>query len=226
MAIALKRTGGLSAAYIKTLVYGEAGSGKTSLIPTLPNPIAISAEGGFLSIAEADVPYIEISSFDDLKEAYKFITESDEAKEFDSIALDSISEVAEVVLSHEKTNSKDGRMAYGEMNDKMNSIIRSFREISNRHVYFSAKIEKTQDENGRIIYAGSMPGKTLTKDLPYFFDEVFALRAERDESGELQRMLQTAADGKYTAKDRSGKLDPYETPDLGAVIAKIQGGAK
>ena len=225
MAIALKRTGGLSAAFIKTLVYGEAGTGKTSLIPTLPNPLAISAEGGFLSIAEADVPYIEIKSLEDLQDAYQFITESDEAKQFESIALDSISEVAEVVLSSEKAKSKDGRAAYGEMADKMSSVIRSFRDLE-KHVYFSAKIEKTQDENGRIIYAGSMPGKTLTKDLPYFFDEVFALRAERDESGELQRMLQTAADGKYTAKDRSGKLDPYETPDLGAVIAKIQGGAK
>jgi hypothetical protein len=33
-------------------------------------------------------------------EAYRWVTESDEAKHFESIALDSISEIAEVVLNH------------------------------------------------------------------------------------------------------------------------------
>jgi hypothetical protein len=87
-------------------------------------------------------------------------------------------------------------------------------------------MEKTQDENGKIIYASSMPGKTTTKDLPYFFDEVFALRAERDDKGDIQRMLQTQPDGKWTAKDRSGKLDAYEPADFGAIIKKIQGGGE
>jgi GTPase SAR1 family protein len=43
MAINLKRTGGLAADGVKMIVYGMAGAGKTSLIATLPNPIALSA---------------------------------------------------------------------------------------------------------------------------------------------------------------------------------------
>lgn len=224
MAIALKRTGGISNAYIKMLTYGEAGSGKTSLIPTLPNVIAISAEGGFLSISDSDIPYIEIKSLADLDEAYQFITESDEAKDFGSIAIDSISEVAEVVLSHEKKKSKDGRAAYGEMADKMATVIRSFRDIPDRHVYMSAKLEKMQDDKGKMIYTSSMPGKNMTKDLPYFFDEVFAMRVETDADGNKWRGLLTSQDGMWVGKDRSGKLDLWEEPDLGAIIKKIQGG--
>jgi len=226
MAIALKRTGGISNAFIKMLVYGESGAGKTTLIPTLPNVVAISAEGGFLSIADSDTPYISISNFDDLDEAYTWLTESDEAKQFDSIALDSISEVAEVVLSAEKKRSKDGRAAYGEMADKMQTIVRLFRDLSEKHVYMSAKVEKTQDEEGKIIYAPSMPGKNMTMQLPYFFDEVFALRVGSDEEGKTMRMIQTETEGKYIAKDRSGKLDAWMDPDLGAVIKKIQGGVE
>ena len=46
MAIQLKRTKEATAQAVKLLVYGQAGAGKTSLIPTLPTPVILSAEGG------------------------------------------------------------------------------------------------------------------------------------------------------------------------------------
>ena len=223
MAINLRSTKGLHANGVKLLVYGNADSGKTSLIPTLPNPVVFSAEGGLLSIADADVPFVEVSSYDTLMEAYKWVTGSDEAKHFESIALDSISEIAEVVLNHEKKIAKDPRQAYGAMQEQMSDIIRAFRDIPNKHVYFTAKCEKATDETGRILYAPSMPGNKTGQQLPYFFDEVLALRVEKDQEGVAQRALMCDSDGIWQAKDRSGKLEQWEAPDLGAIIAKIGG---
>jgi phage nucleotide-binding protein len=223
MAINLRSTKGLHANGVKLLVYGNAGAGKTSLIPTLPSPIVFSAEGGLLSIADADVSFVEVSSYDTLMEAYKWVTESDEAKHFESIALDSISEIAEVVLNHEKKIAKDPRQAYGAMQEQMSDIIRAFRDIPNKHVYFTAKCEKATDETGRILYAPSMPGNKTGQQLPYFFDEVLALRVEKDQEGIAQRALMCDSDGIWQAKDRSGKLDTWEAPDLGAIIRKIGG---
>jgi phage nucleotide-binding protein len=224
MAINLKRTGGLSAAHgVKLLVYGQSGAGKTSLIPTLPAPIVISAEAGLLSIADADVPFIDITSMEELQEAYTWAASSAEAAQYQSIALDSISEVAEVVLAHELKRNKDGRAAYGELNTTMQELIRSFRDLPGKHVYFSAKLEKSQDEMGKLLYNPGMPGKSLTQGLPYFFDEVMALRVERDAEGNTFRALMAQPDGVWMAKDRSGKLDAWEAPDLGAIIGKIGG---
>jgi len=208
---------------VKLLVYGNAGAGKTSLIPTLPNPVVFSAEGGLLSIADADVSFVEVSSYDTLMEAYRWVTESDEARHFESIALDSISEIAEVVLNHEKKIAKDPRQAYGAMQEQMSDIIRAFRDIPSKHVYFTAKCEKATDETGRILYAPSMPGNKTGQQLPYFFDEVLALRVEKDAEGNAQRALMCDSDGIWQAKDRSGKLDTWEAPDLGAIIRKIGG---
>lgn len=224
MAIQLKSTRGLSAHGVKLLVYGAAGAGKTSLIKSLPNPLVLSAEGGLLSIADADIPFIEINSMDSLIEALNWC-KSDEAKDFESIALDSISEIAEVVLSHEKANAKDPRQAYGAMQDAMGHVIRAFRDLPGKHVYFSAKLEKSQDEMGRMLYSPSMPGNKTGQALPYYFDEVLALRVERDADGQAQRALMCDSDGLWVAKDRSGRLDQWESPDLGAIIEKI-GGAK
>jgi hypothetical protein len=221
MAIQLKRTKEATAQAVKLLVYGQAGAGKTSLIPTLPTPVILSAEGGLLSIADTNLPFIEITSMDDLREAYKWLTSSTEAAEFESVALDSISEIAEVVLNAEKKINKDPRAAYGAMQEQMADIIRGFRDLPGKHVYMSAKLEKTQDEMGRVLYAPSMPGNKTGQSLPYFFDEVLALRVEKDAEGNTRRALMTDGDGLWLAKDRSGKLEVWEDADLGDIIRKI-----
>lgn len=225
MAIKLMSTSDISLNGIKLLVYGIAGAGKTSLIKTLPNPVVFSAEGGLLSIADKQIPYVNISNMAQLLDAYQWVTESEEAKQFDSIALDSISEIGEVVLNYEKKQTKDPRQAYGALSEQMGDLIRSFRDIKGKNVYFSAKMEKAIDELGKSYYYPSLPGNKTSQSLPYFFDEVLALRVEKGEDNQTHRMLMCDSDGLWCAKDRSGKLDAWEAPDLGAIIKKI-GGAK
>lgn len=221
----LKSTKELHTNGVKLLVYGQAGAGKTSLIGTLPSPVVLSAEGGLLSLSGMDIPFIEVNDINTLTEAYKWVTSSEEAKAFDSIALDSISEIAEVVLSAEKKKAKDPRQAYGALQEIIGDLIRAFRDIQGKHVYFSAKLEKQQDELGRMLYWPSMPGNKTGQQLPYYFDEVLALRVERDADGATQRALMCEGDGIWVAKDRSGRLDSWEGADLGAIIQKIGGQA-
>lgn len=222
MAINLKNTSDVHTNGVKVLVYGQAGVGKTTLSTTMPNPVIISAEGGLLSIKDSNIPYIEVSNMEDLKEAYSWLT-SEEGTKFDSVILDSLSEIGEVVLIHEKSLTKDGRAAYGEMATQMTSLIRAFRDLPGKNVLMTAKVEKTQDENGRMLYAPSMPGAKLGQTLPYFFDLVLALRVEKDADGISQRALMCDSDGLWMAKDRSGKLQAWEQPDLGAIIREIGG---
>ena len=219
MAISLKSTNDFAKNGVKLLVYGQAGSGKTSLIPTLPKPVILSAEGGLLSIQGSNIDVIEIKSIEDLTEAYEWVINSD----YESVAIDSISEVAEVILNFEKKSNKDPRAAYGAMQEQIAEIIRAFRDIPNKHVLMTAKLEKSTDEMGRILYAPSMPGNKSGQSLPYFFDEVLALRVEKDADNVVQRALMCDSDGLWLAKDRSGKLETWEQPDLGVIINKIGG---
>ena len=106
----------------------------------------------------------------------------------------------------------------------MTALIRAFRDLPERHIYFSAKIERQQNELGQLLHSPAMPGQKLGQTLPYFFDEVFALRITPDKDGSPTRMLMCVGDGIWTAKDRSGVLAPWEPADLGAVITKIEMG--
>ena len=73
----------------------------------------------------------------------------------------------------------------------------------------------------RILKGPSMPGNKLTQALPYFFDEVLALRTETDVDGNTSRALMCIGDGLWFARDRSDKLDRWEAADLGHIIRKI-----
>lgn len=218
MAVNLKSTSACAPAGVKTLVYGAAGTGKTTLIAGMPTPLILSAESGLLSLQGSDLAYIEVSSVGDLREAYKWLVGSDEAKRFESICLDSISEIAELTLATSLATNKDGRAAYGALNTTISEVVRVFRELP-LHVLLIAKLDKGTDELGRITYSPGMPGQKLSQSLPYFVDEVLALRVTT--TGERELLCQP--DSLWLAKDRSGRLDRLEPPDLGALIKKIRG---
>ena len=226
-----------TSAGVKSLVYGEAGVGKTMLLATAPVPLMISNESGALSLRKAnlerlygvgnphityDMPIIEVKTVEDLNDAYRWSTESNEAKGFHTLGMDSASEIAEVILNNAKRQVKDPRQAYGELIEKMETTIRAFRDIPNKHVLITAKMEPLKDEmSGVVKYAPAMPGAKLGNKLPYFFDEVFRLGINKTPSGESYRFLQTQPDLQYVAKDRSGALAPIEPPILSAIFAKI-----
>lgn len=209
---------------VKVLVYGSAGMGKTVLCATAPSPIILSAEGGGLSLRKLRIPMIEVTTVQDLTEAHQWLSSSAEAKQFQTVCIDSLSEVAEVVLNNAKRQVKDPRQAYGELIEKMESVIRAYRDLPGMNVYMSAKMEPTKDEmTGVVKYGPAMPGSKLGYKLPYFFDEVFRLGINKTPQGESYRFLQTQPDLQYEAKDRSGALAAVEPPHLAQLFNKILG---
>ncbi len=225
---------------VKCLVYSRAGMGKTALVATCPAPILISAESGILSLRKDnleriygvntpgityDIPVITVSNITDLNDAYQWLTTSAEAQQFGTICLDSITEIGEVVLTNAKNQVKDPRQAYGELIEKMIMTIKAYRDLPGKHVYMSAKEERTKDESTGSMLAGpSMPGSKLGTQLPYLFDEVFHLGKAKDPASQADyRYLRTQPDFNFDAKDRSGALLEIEAPHLGHIFSKIMG---
>ncbi len=222
----------------KMLVYGPAGAGKTLLAATLPSPVLISAESGLLSLSKANIertfgvntpgisyniPVLTVDTYDDVVACYNWLI-SPAGAQFQSIGLDSISEIAEKVLIHAKKGVKDPRQAYGALIEKMLEMVRLFRDIPGKNVYMSSKMEMYKDEmTGSMRFGPMMPGAKVGPALPYFFDEVFHIGVNQTQAGEKYRYLRTQLDIQYDAKDRSGALLPMEPPHLGNVINKILG---
>lgn len=220
----IKRTSAEAIVHAKFLVYGQSGTGKTTLAATLPTPFIISIEGGLLSLRGADLPYVEIQTIDEIREVFTFLKSAD-AAHIESVVIDSVSELASNMLITEKARMVNGkpidpRQAYGFVADKIIEMIGAFKTLP-KHVLMIAKCEKAQDEAGRILYQPAMVGQKLAPQLPYLFDFVFALRNEKDADGKVIRYLQTVNDGLWEAKERGGYVDAVEMPDLGEILKKL-----
>ena len=209
----------------KLLIYGASGAGKTTTCATAPGKtLIISMEAGLLSIKDAEnVTAIEVKEASEIEEIAALL-ESGQL-DYDTVCLDSVTEMSELLLAQEKARSKDPRRAYGEVIEVMTKTMRRFRDLK-IHVIFVAKEDKLRDEStGMFHYQPMMVGAKLPTQIPYFFDEVLCLRTFTEENDEgkkvTNRWLQTVLGDNYIAKDRSGKLDSFEEPNLTYIINKL-----
>jgi len=218
MAIKIQSTKDIKIDSVKCIVYGGPGSGKTRMVATAPNPIIISAEKGLLSLADVDASYIEVRNMKDFNDAYKWAKSSTEADLFESIGLDSLSEIAEVLVTELKPQFKDGRQVYMALADAMMPMLRKFRDLERKHTLFTVKMLRVQDEeSGAVTEELLMPGKVLGNQIPYMVDEMFKINVDRKGTATLQ----TAPSRLSFAKDRSGALANPEALDMTAIIKKI-----
>lgn len=206
---------------IKMLLYGMWGVGKSPLLTTAPVPIIISAEKGMLSCRATHTPFIEITSFAMLAETYKWVANSQESKQYVTIGIDSISEIAEVLVRENKRTAKDPRNAFYQAQDKIVEYCTAMRDLPGRSVVLVSKEEYDKDINGAMVFKPLMPGNKLGQALPYYFDEVIRMVAAND--AQRTRMLCTQNTFTSQGRDRSGMLAEYEPPNLTHVFKKILG---
>ena len=213
MAIKIQSSKDYVADAIKVVVYGSAGVGKTVLCSTAPKPIIVSAEGGMLSLSSLDIPYVEVTNLEGLDECYRQLKSS----EYETICIDSLSEIAELVLKRLKEGEKDPRQAYLKMAEAMLHMIRNFRDVKGKHVVFVTKMESRMDDLEIMQHRPILPGQMLPTQLPYMVDEVFCMIQDKQK----RRLIQTESDRNRICKDRSGKLEKFEEPNLTTIFQKI-----
>lgn len=209
---------------IKALVYGKPGVGKTPFAATAPVPIILSAEKGLLSIAKMRTPYIDISSYTQLIEAFNWCTQSAEARQYWTFALDSMSEIIEVLLEEKMRTQKDPRKAYGDIATEGVRIARYFRDnLPGKNVIIICKEEFDKDDaTGTMLYQPKMPGKQLGPGLPYFFDEVWRM-VSAEQQGQRYNAICTRGNYQFVARSRSGNLADFEQPNATTIFKKILG---
>jgi hypothetical protein len=222
MALNFSTTGQLAAANgTKVLTYAESSRGKTRMILTAPNPFVINADKGTLSIAGANLSVAVVNNLADLEDVCRWVSTSHEARQFQTICLDSITTIADAVLSDMKVKrakDKDPRLAYGDMADEVLKHVRAFRDLNGFNVYVIAEMEYRKDGTK----GPASPGQKVGAKFDYIFDEVFYLDEYFDpQTSARTTFLRTQSSINCIAKDRSGKLAEFEPADLSYIFNKI-----
>ena len=207
------------------LVYGPAKIGKTYLATTAPTPFVLDMDQGVSCLKGLHIPYGNITTWAEWLDAYQWVISSAEAKKYDTIFVDDLTELAELFLVMEKPRHKNLMQAYGALNDTMMRTIRSLRQITDRTIVFNCKQDKIKDELvGGMIYGPMIPGKAVAPMLPYLVGEVYHLFLWQDDKGATHRCFHTARDAtnQFDAGSRSGKLAPIEFAHLGNIFTKVK----
>lgn len=122
----------------------------------------------------------------------------------------------------ERTGKPDTRGAYGLLGTEMLTALTHLQHARGKHVVFVAILDERLDDFNRKVFTPQIEGSKTATELPGIVDEVVTLAEIKPEQGAAYRALvtHTLNPWGYPAKDRSGRLDLLEAPDLGALIAK------
>jgi hypothetical protein len=131
----------------------------------------------------------------------------------------------------DKTGKPDTRGAYGLLAREVIGLLKHLQHAPGKTVIFVGILERVTDEFNRTTWQPQMEGGKAGRELPGIVDQVITMSLfARDgdgwrhepERGEDRRLVCRAGNPfGLPAKDRSGRLDVTEPPDLGALLSKI-----
>lgn len=127
----------------------------------------------------------------------------------------------------EKTGKPDNRGAYGLLGREMIRWLTHLQH-SNKSIIVVGILDSEKDDLNRVSWTPQIEGSKTGRELPGIFDQVVTLQAFTTPEGVPYRGLVCVQMNPwgYPAKDRSGRLDMVEPPDLGSLIRKIREGQR
>lgn len=214
----------------KAIVYGGPGTGKTPIvIGTPPRPLGLLCEAGVASLKGINTPCYPGFTAPAIDEFFEWFFNSNEAKAFDTLGIDSTSQMMQIYVDFELSKGNKsggdahGKRAYGQAAAAVMKHITKAYFLPNKHFLCIAK-EQLYDMNGIMMKRPIWPGQQLNTDMPHFFDLV--LHMERTiipgVMGE-QLAIRCRPGFDVLARDRTGILAEHEPPNFSNLIAKMSG---
>lgn len=122
----------------------------------------------------------------------------------------------------DRSGKPDLRAAYGLLGQEMVGALTHLQHARGKNVVFVAILDERLDDYNRRVFEPQIEGSKTGLQMPGIVDEVVTLAEIKAEDGSAYRAFVTHTLNPYgfPAKDRSGRLDLLEPPDLGALIAK------
>jgi ABC-type cobalamin/Fe3+-siderophores transport system ATPase subunit len=123
----------------------------------------------------------------------------------------------------ERSGKRDLRGAYGLHAREMVAWLMHLQQARAVNVVFLGVLETVLDDYGRTEHRLQLEGARTGRELPAVVDQVIAMNWVDFGDGVPTRAFVCIAPNKwsYPAKDRSGRLEQFEPPDLGKLFAKL-----
>ena len=209
----------------KAIVYGPPGSAKTPGVNNAPRPLLLATEPGMLSMRGSNVPTYCAFTPEAIDEFFKWFFESSEVRQFDTLAIDSVSQMADIYLQAALSkkssggNKAHGLAAYGEMASETLKHIKRLYFMQNKHTYLICK-QTIVDESNIQYRKPYFPGQQLPVEIPHMFDFVLHLAIQNVPSMGQVLAFRCIGSIDTMARARTGNLNEFEQPHIGNLYQK------
>src|ERR1019366_690590 len=150
---------------------------------------------------------------------FEWFFKSDETKNFDTLAIDSTTYMAQIYLQSALKTNKHGLAAYGEMATETLKHLNTLYYTKNKHTYLIAQ-QEIINENGVTIRRPYYPGRQLPIELPHKYDQILQLDIQNVPGVGQVKAFRCVGSIDVLARDRTGMLAEFEPPDFSAIIRK------
>jgi len=205
------------------LVVGPSGIGKTTLVKDLPEKetLIISMESGLLCLQGTNYPVVEVRTKDELNEICSFLQTS---KLYKYIFIDSLTEMGQMILAELKqdpklADPKNSFLLWGKYAELVTAYVKFFRDLD-ANVIMTC-LEGSGEDGLEKICTFNIPGASIKDNIKSWLDICLVYKIFQNDQKEKIRRLVTSQEEHSLAKDRSGKLRPYEPPNLKDIFNKI-----
>jgi hypothetical protein len=157
----------------------------------------------------------------------------EDLERYDTIFVDSLTAITRLSFRwaeqqpeavSERTGRKDIRGAYGLHAREMLLWLNQLQHARAKHVVFVGILERVVDELKRAEWQLQAEGSKTSRELPGIVDEIISYQFLDFDDGKPPIRGFVCSNPNpwgYPAKDRSGRLEQIEEPDLGKLLRKL-----
>jgi hypothetical protein len=220
---------------VKALIVGPSGVGKTSQLRSLLNGadalLFADCEAGDLAIRDCAVDAVRIESWSEASSLATTVANGGLAQ-YRTLFFDSLTAVGRLSLKHaevqpecvSRSGIKDTRAVYGLHARQLLDWIHIMQHAPAMNVILVAILETVKDDFGRTEHRIQLDGEKAGRELVGIIDEIvtYQILDFADGRPPTRGFVCTSPNiWAYPAKDRSGRLDQIEPPNLGRLLDKL-----
>lgn len=209
--------------FVKALILGEPGAGKTRSASFWPRPLLADCEHGRMAVADRKIPYVDITRSDEMfatvEEMERESKRPVSQRRFQTLIIDTLDSLQRMVmqerLASERKDSFDGWKDWGYLDAKMSQLVQRLQNLR-MNIVVNLHVKDTKDggDDGPLIKGPKLKGD-LKDQIAAEFDLVGYMSTSW-EAVEGKRTLTRSIKwhpepGMPILKDRSGRL-PDRTP--------------
>jgi len=217
-------------AYLRVLLLGQPGTGKSTMASTFPKPYFFDFDNKMLGLAGVpDIQYDVFSDEGDVPKAWntfidKFRGLLATPGDRQTIVLDSFTTLQEIGLNEvQRVNNTYGKPVtlkeWGILSGMLNDILYMLKGVKNLHVVVTAHEEIVRDDERGMTYIMPVAMGKISATLPAFFHEVYRCRTRRTSHGVEYYIVTKALDNAPGNTILRG-LGVEEAPNYKSIIAK------